>query len=170
MLLENKYCHCGRSLDAIYISACQIVNCPYSNDEVLTESEMVTGRDCICGRRNFTEYKDCPNVCVKRALMEGRTDFMSKPLTESNKTIKQTADIIDRLNAYAEVCDITGAYTEANCAYDAIAEIKSLREKNSKLKEMVIESIKTDYPEYKLNYPHNKTKFLSEMEYIEKEF
>jgi hypothetical protein len=38
-------------------------------------------------------------------------------------------DIIDRLRAYAEVCEITGAYTEANCAYDAIEEIKKLREK-----------------------------------------
>ena len=38
-------------------------------------------------------------------------------------------DIIDRLRAYAEVCEITGAYTEANCAYDAIEEIKNLREK-----------------------------------------
>lgn len=38
-------------------------------------------------------------------------------------------DIIDRLRSYAEVCEITGAYTEANCAYDAIEEIKNLREK-----------------------------------------
>ena len=38
-------------------------------------------------------------------------------------------DIIDRLKAYAKVCEITGAYTEANCAYDAIEEIKNLREK-----------------------------------------
>jgi GTP cyclohydrolase III len=42
-------------------------------------------------------------------------------------------DIIDRLRAYAEVCDITGAYTEANCAYDAIEEIKKLREQVSDL-------------------------------------
>jgi hypothetical protein len=45
------------------------------------------------------------------------------------------ADIIDRLRGYAEVSDMTGAYTEANCAYDAIEEIKKLREENSKLKE-----------------------------------
>jgi hypothetical protein len=42
-------------------------------------------------------------------------------------------DIIDRLRAYAEACDITGAYTEANCAYDAIEEIKKLREQVSDL-------------------------------------
>jgi len=36
-------------------------------------------------------------------------------------------DIIDRLRAYAEVCDILGAYTEANCAFDAIEEIENLR-------------------------------------------
>ena len=36
-------------------------------------------------------------------------------------------DIVDRLRGYAEVSDITGAYTEANCAYDAIEEIKRLR-------------------------------------------
>jgi hypothetical protein len=29
-------------------------------------------------------------------------------------------DIIDRLRGYAEVNDMTGAYTEANYAYDAI--------------------------------------------------
>ena len=33
------------------------------------------------------------------------------------------SDIIDRLRAYAEISEITGAYTEANCAYDAIEEI-----------------------------------------------
>lgn len=42
-------------------------------------------------------------------------------------------DIIDRLRAYAEVCEITGAYTEANCAYDAIEEIKNLRTQKSDL-------------------------------------
>jgi len=40
---------------------------------------------------------------------------------------KKMTDIIDRLRGYAEVSDITGAYTEANCAYDAIEEIKRLR-------------------------------------------
>lgn len=38
-------------------------------------------------------------------------------------------DIIDRLQAYTEVNEITGLYTEANCAYDAIEEIKKLRER-----------------------------------------
>ena len=37
------------------------------------------------------------------------------------------SDIIDRLRAYAEVSEITGAYTEANCAYDAIEIIQNLR-------------------------------------------
>lgn len=45
------------------------------------------------------------------------------------RRFKMQPDIIDRLRAYAEVCEITGAYTEANCAYDAIEEIKKLREK-----------------------------------------
>jgi hypothetical protein len=40
---------------------------------------------------------------------------------------KKMTDIVDRLRGYAEVSDITGAYTEANCAYDAIEEIKRLR-------------------------------------------
>lgn len=38
-------------------------------------------------------------------------------------------DIIDRLQSYAEANEITGLYTEANCAYDAIEEIKKLRER-----------------------------------------
>lgn len=33
---------------------------------------------------------------------------------------EEMTDIVDRLRAYAEVSDMTGAYTEANCAYDAI--------------------------------------------------
>lgn len=37
-------------------------------------------------------------------------------------------DIIDRLQSYAEANEITGLYTEANCAYDAIEEIKKLRQ------------------------------------------
>ena len=48
-------------------------------------------------------------------------------------------DIVDRLRGYAEVSDITGAYTEANCAYDAIVEIMRLREENDRLKERNIE-------------------------------
>lgn len=36
-------------------------------------------------------------------------------------------DIIDRLKAYADINEEFGAYTEANCAYDAIEEIKRLR-------------------------------------------
>lgn len=38
-------------------------------------------------------------------------------------------DIVDRLKAYADINDGLGAYTEANCAYDAVAEIERLREK-----------------------------------------
>lgn len=37
-------------------------------------------------------------------------------------------DIIDRLKAYADINENFGAYTEANCAYDAILEIQRLRE------------------------------------------
>ena len=36
-------------------------------------------------------------------------------------------NIVDRLKGYAEANDATGAYTEANCANDAIKEIKKLR-------------------------------------------
>ena len=43
------------------------------------------------------------------------------------------SDIIDRLRAYAEISEITGAYTEANCAYDAIEEIERLRTFNQEL-------------------------------------
>ena len=35
--------------------------------------------------------------------------------------------IIDRLRGYAEVSDLNGLYTEANCVYDAIKEIENLR-------------------------------------------
>ena len=35
-------------------------------------------------------------------------------------------DRIKRLRAYAECCDIEGAYTEANCLFEAIEYIKSL--------------------------------------------
>lgn len=38
-------------------------------------------------------------------------------------------DIIDRLKGYAEVNELLGAYTEANCLFEAIEEIKKLREK-----------------------------------------
>ena len=37
-------------------------------------------------------------------------------------------DITDRLRGYAEVNEELGAYTEAKCLYDAIEEIKRLRE------------------------------------------
>jgi hypothetical protein len=47
------------------------------------------------------------------------------------KTIQ--ADIVDRLRAYAEENDLTGAYTEANCAFDAIAEIERLRDALKKI-------------------------------------
>ena len=52
-------------------------------------------------------------------------------------------DIIDRLRAYAEVCEITGAYTETNCAYDAIEEIKNLREQIKEL-QLLFENIVVD--------------------------
>ena len=38
------------------------------------------------------------------------------------------SNIIDRLETYANVNDDLGFHTEANCAYDAIKEIKTLRE------------------------------------------
>ena len=47
--------------------------------------------------------------------------------SENGKT-KMQPDIIDRLRAYAEVNEMTGAYTEANCALAATEEIKKLRE------------------------------------------
>ena len=112
-------------MDALYISACADARCPYSNDEVLTESEMVSGRDCVCGRRNFSEYQDCPHKsCVKRDLMNGRVDFMSH---DEKTTALEQPDIVDRLRAYAEASDMLGAYTEANCAYDAIKVIEDMR-------------------------------------------
>ena len=37
-------------------------------------------------------------------------------------------NVIDRLKTYADINDDLGFYTEANCAYDAIKEIKTLRE------------------------------------------
>ena len=37
---------------------------------------MLQGRDCACGRRNFTEYQDCPHQsCLRRQLMEGVVTF-----------------------------------------------------------------------------------------------
>ena len=41
--------------------------------------------------------------------------------------MSEQPDIVKRLTAYAEVSDALGAYTEANCAYDAIDEIERLR-------------------------------------------
>ena len=35
-------------------------------------------------------------------------------------------NIKNRLKAYAEISDMEGAYTEANCAYEAIEYIKQL--------------------------------------------
>lgn len=40
----------------------------------------------------------------------------------------QKADITDRLKAYAEVTEMLGQYTEAKCMYEAIEEIKRLRQ------------------------------------------
>jgi hypothetical protein len=48
-------------------------------------------------------------------------------------------DVVERLKAYAECSDITGAYTEAKCVYDAIDEIERLRAENEKLKERITE-------------------------------
>lgn len=41
--------------------------------------------------------------------------------------VSNMTDIVERLRAYAEINEHTGAYTEANCAFDAIAEIERLR-------------------------------------------
>jgi len=76
-------------------------------------------------------------------------------------------DIIDRLTAYAETNDMLGAYTEANCAYDAIDEIKKLREQKAKLIEELKDEIKSRYPEYALRYPHKNRKYESEMKALE---
>lgn len=44
--------------------------------------------------------------------------------------VSDMTDIVERLRAYAEINEHTGTYTEANCAFDAIAEIERLREEN----------------------------------------
>ena len=46
-------------------------------------------------------------------------------------------DIVERLRAYAEINEHTGAYTEANCAFDAIAEIERLRKEIERLREVL---------------------------------
>lgn len=146
-------------MDALYISACMDSRCPYSNDEVLTESEMVSGRDCVCGRRNFSEYQDCPHKsCVKRDLMNGRVDFMSND--EKTNAAKQP-DIVDRLHAYAEVSDMLGAYTEAKCAYDAIKVIEDLRN--------ALRSIGYDYVELsydKVQYLYHEHIMIAKKAYV----
>lgn len=144
-MINKKICICGRTLGELYISVCQNKYCPYSNDEVLTESEMVTSRDCFCGRQNFSEYKDCPHSsCVRRSLMEGKVDFM----TSQNDPIVKCLDIVDRLQAYAEASEALGTYTEANCAYDAIRTINHLRE--------ALRKIGHDYVEFS----HDKVQHL----------
>lgn len=42
-------------------------------------------------------------------------------------TALEQPDIVDRLRTYAEVSDMMGAYTEADCAYDAIKVIEDMR-------------------------------------------
>lgn len=58
-------------------------------------------------------------------------------------------DIIDRLIAYAEVSEITGAYTEANCAYDAIEVIQNLR---SALREIGYDYVELSYEKVQMLY------------------
>lgn len=59
-------------------------------------------------------------------------------------------DIIDRLQAYAEANEMTGLYTEANCAYDAIEEIKKLRTQKSDL----ITSFRVNMMRFCSDYTH----------------
>lgn len=73
------------------------------------------------------------------------------------------SDIIDRLRAYAEASDVLGAYTEANCAYDAIEEIEKLRKHRADLVNLMKLEIQSNYPDYLLQYPHNLRKLESEL-------
>jgi hypothetical protein len=59
------------------------------------------------------------------------------------------SDIIDRLRAYAEVSEITGTYTEANCAYDAIEVIQNLR---SALREIGYDYVELSYEKVQMLY------------------
>lgn len=117
---------------------------------------MVTGRTCVCGRRNYSEYKDCPHKsCVKRLLMEGETSFINNDenkMTEIMELVVQP-DITDRLKAYAEVSEIQGAYTEAWCMEDAIEIINDLRE--------ALRKIGSDYVE--LSYDKVQHQYLEHM-------
>lgn len=60
----------------------------------------------------------------------------------------QKADITDRLNAYAEVTEMLGQYTESKCMYEAIEEIKKLR--------YALQRIGYDYVEFS----HDKVQWL----------
>ena len=62
------------------------------------------------------------------------------------------SDIIDRLRAYAEISEISGAYTEANCAYDAIEEIERLRTFNQEL----IVTFRVNMMRYCSEYSHEE--------------
>jgi hypothetical protein len=79
-------------------------------------------------------------------------------------------DIVDRLRAYAEANDMTGLYTEASCAYDAIQEIERLRNQKKELLDMVLENLENEYPEYKLKYERFNRRYKSEREYLIEEF
>jgi len=62
---------------------------------------------------------------------------------------EKMTDIIDRLKGYAEVSEITGAYTEANCAYDAIEVIQNLR---SALREIGCDYVELSYEKVQMLY------------------
>jgi len=141
---------------------------------------MVTGRTCVCGRRNYSDYKDCPHKsCVKRLLMEGETTFSDYcELEEMNMEINQLVvqpDIVDRLKAYADVSEITGAYTEANCAQDAIKIINDLRAalrkigydyvefSHEKVNDLYLEHIMTARKALLSSYPDYKEKMVEKI-------
>lgn len=83
-------------------------------------------------------------------------------------TSNDQPDIIDRLTAYAQCCDASGLYTEANCMYDAIKEIKKLRDANKILGDWVLDDLKAEYPESMLQYPHNRRKYDSQLAELKK--
>ena len=104
--------------------------------------------------------------------MEGKVCFENEKcevIEMTNIIHKDQPDrIIDRLTAYAQCCDATGFYTEANCMYDAIEEIKKLRNANKTLGEWVLDDLNAEYPESMLQYPHNRRKYDSQLAELKK--
>lgn len=66
-------------------------------------------------------------ICGDKGSIDVSASWLRCRCENHNKKQDVSSDIINRLNAYAEVNEITGAYTEAKCIHDAIHEIKKLR-------------------------------------------